>query len=57
MNESVKNSLKKREQLNIRLTSDDAYMLGIIAFDTGKSKTEIIREALKTQYELHKYTH
>lgn len=45
----------KEERLDIRITKGDREMLDYICYQTGKSKSEIVREALKMQYELAKY--
>lgn len=44
----------KNVRMMIRMSSDDAYKLHIVSEKTGLNKSEIIRKALDTQYQIHK---
>lgn len=45
----------KGKQTNIRLSDEEQDMLSFMCYKTGKSQTDIIREALKMKYNLVKY--
>lgn len=41
----------KRDRLQLRLSSDEAKMLAEITKKTGKSKTELLMDFVKSEYE------
>lgn len=43
------------KQVNLRLTRDEQEMLDFICYKTGKSRTDILKEGLKMEYNLTKY--
>lgn len=44
----------KKERCFIRLSEDDIKMLNFVAATTGKSKSEIFRDGLRTTYNLER---
>ena len=42
---------------NMRLSDEDDSMLNYLFFETGKTKTEIVRKAIKMYYNLEKSRH
>lgn len=45
----------KKERLGIRLSDEDINMLDYLCYQTGKSKSDIVRESLKIYRNLVKY--
>lgn len=43
------------EQINVRLGMEEREMLDFMCYKTGKTQTDIVRESLKTMYNLVKY--
>ena len=54
-NESRKKKENRSEEVHFRVTPRERDMLKHLCMETGKSKTEIFREALETHYKMAKY--